>query len=101
MTFKELYNTFGIGGFNEHRGIHKDVLKQHSQQWSKIKQLENPKKGNHAFVERNIPGEHVSVTGAQNHLVISDYQIFTKDQKDQRGSEGSEGSKRIRRIRRI
>ena len=44
------------------------------------------------------------VTGAQNHLVISDYQIFTKDQKDQKGSERSEGSKesgRSERIRRI
>jgi hypothetical protein len=59
LTFKELYNTFGIGEFNKHRRIYQDVLKQHSQQ--QTKQLRNPKEGHHAFVERSISGRRAYI----------------------------------------
>jgi hypothetical protein len=56
LTFKELYNTFGIGGFKEHKEIYKDILKQHFQQL-----LKNPKEGNHVYAEKNILGGHVYI----------------------------------------
>jgi hypothetical protein len=64
-----LYNTFGIGGFNEYRGTHKDILKQHFQQ-----QLRNPKKGYHAFAEKNI-----SVTMSSTEAELLTLSTTTKE----------------------